>query len=62
MDLVWDVYINDSLKLSTRANRGIGTSKRVSSQATFPGNWKNVLRNDDNNDELFMFLGQECVS
>ena len=39
-----------------------GTRKRVSSHAKLPGNWKNVLRNDDNKDEPFQFLGQECVS
>ena len=33
----------------------------MSSHAKIPGKWKNVLRNDDNNDELFQFLGQECV-
>ena len=29
VDLVWHVYIKDSLKHSTRANRGTGTRKRV---------------------------------
>ena len=53
VDIVWDVYIKDSLKLSTRANRGRGTRKRMSSHA---------LRNDDNKDELLQFLGHECVS
>lgn len=62
VDLVWDVYLKDSLKLSTRANRGTGTRKRVSSHGKLPGNWKNFLRNDDNKDELFQFLGQACVS
>ena len=27
-----------------------------------PGNWKNFLRNDDNKDELFQFVGAESVS
>ena len=27
-----------------------------------PGIWKNVLRNDDNKDEIFRFLGQDRVS
>ena len=30
----------------------------MSSHAKLPGNWKNVLRNDDNKDELFQFLGE----
>ena len=62
VDLVSDVYMKDSLKLYTRANRGTGTRKRVSSHAKLPGNWKNVLRNDDNKDELFQFLGKEHAS
>ena len=62
MGLVWDVYVKDSLKLSTRANRGIGTRKLLSSHAKLPGNWTNFLRNDNNKDELFQFEGQECLS
>ena len=38
------------------------TRKRVTRQAKLLGNWKNVLRIDDNKDELFPFLGQERVS
>ena len=34
----------------------------MSSQAKLPGNWKNVLRNGDNKDELFQLLGQESIS
>ena len=45
-----------------KGNRGRGTRKRVSSHVKLPGNWKKVVRNDDNKDELFLFLGQECVS
>ena len=53
--------MKDSLKLATRANRWTGARKRVSSHAKLPGNWKtNFSRNDDNEDGLFLFLGQEC--
>ena len=47
--LVWVIYIKDSLKLSTRENRGTGTRRRVSANVLLmlPGNWKNFLRNDD---------------
>ena len=34
----------------------------MSRHAKLPGNWKNVIRNDDNKDELFQLLGQERVS
>ena len=43
VDLVWNVYMKDNLTLSTRANRGTGTRKRVSRHAKLPGNWKNKL-------------------
>ena len=56
------MYIKDSMKLSTRGNRGTGTCKRVSANGKLPGNWKNFLRNDDNKGKLFLFLGRECVS
>ena len=62
VDLACNVYMKDSLKLSTRANRGTGARDRVSRHAKLPGKWKNVSRNDDNKDELFQFLGQERVS
>ena len=62
VDLVWVAYQKNSLKLSTRANRGTGTRKRVSSNGKLPGNWKHFLRNDDNKEELFQYLGRECVS
>ena len=35
-----------------KGNRVRGPRERVSSHVKFPGNWKNVLRNDDNKDEL----------
>ena len=34
----------------------------MSRHAKLPGNWKKVIRNDDNKDELFQLLGQERVS
>ena len=34
----------------------------MSSHAKLPGNWKSVLRNDDNKDEPFQFLGEERAS
>ena len=38
MDNACDVYIMDSLKLSTMADRGTGTLKCVSSYVKLPGN------------------------
>ena len=62
VDIVWDVYLKDSLKLSTRESRGTGARRRVSQNVKLPGNWKNFLRNDNNKDELFQFLANECVA
>ena len=51
VDLVCDVYMKDSLKLSTRANRGT----ECLAMPIFQGTGKTTfLRNDDNKDELFL--------
>lgn len=58
LDIVWDEYLKDSLKASTREKRGKGTRKRVLSSAPVPRNWRDFLRVDDNKKELFHFLSQ----
>ena len=42
LDLVWDRYISNSLKKTTRAKRGKGIRRRVVDCATIPGNWSTV--------------------
>ena len=39
VDLVWDVYIADSLKSSTREKRGKGRRRHVASSTMIPKNW-----------------------
>ncbi|QQP58333.1 uncharacterized protein LOC103506659 [Caligus rogercresseyi] len=56
LDLIWDTYLADSLKGSTRAKRGQGVRRRVVAAAAIPGNWQNFLRVDSNKTELFKFL------
>ena len=56
LDIVWDTYIPDSLKESTREKRGQGIRRKVSSQAKLPGNWMDFLRDPLNKEELFTFL------
>lgn len=56
LDLVWDTYLADSLKGSTRAKRGQGVRRHVVANAAIPGNWQNFLRVDSNKTELFRFL------
>ncbi|QQP38995.1 uncharacterized protein LOC103506659 [Caligus rogercresseyi] len=56
LDLIWDTYLADSLKGSTRAKRGQGVRRRLVAAAAIPGNWQNFLRVDSNKTELFKFL------
>ena len=48
VDVVWDVYIPDSLKGSTRQIRGKGIRRRVAPSTRIPKNWKDFLRVDEN--------------
>ena len=59
LDIVWDVYLEDSLKAATRQKRGSGLQKKVIPSATLPDNWKGFLRVDDNKTELFAFLAKK---
>ena len=59
MDVVWDVYREDSFKSTTRERRGTGTRRRVASSAELPKNWKSFLHVGDNKTELFLFLAKE---
>ena len=44
VDIVWDVYKNDSLKASARERRGCGSRRIVLPSAQLPGNWKGFLQ------------------
>ena len=59
VDVVWDVYREDSLKSTTRERRGAGTRRRVTSSSRLPKNWKSFLHVSDNKTELFLFLAKE---
>ena len=56
LDIVWDTYIADSLKESTREKRGKGVRRKVLGQTKLPGNWMDFLRDTKNKKELFAFL------
>jgi len=58
VDLVWDIYKDDSLKGTARAKRGKGLRRHVVGKAALPGNWQNFLRIDSNKRELFNFLSK----
>ncbi|KAK3731849.1 hypothetical protein QZH41_020219, partial [Actinostola sp. cb2023] len=61
LDVVWDEYVENSLKATTRGNRGAGVRRRVAGTNRLPSNWKEFLRVDENKRELFKFLA-ECIS
>lgn len=58
MDIVWDIYIDNSLKSHTRKERVKGTRRRVSADTMLPANWHSFLRCDSNKTELFGFLAE----
>ena len=62
IDVVWDMYIPNSLKATTREKRGTGVRRRVKADTRIPGNWPEFLRNDNNKVELFNFLADELMS
>ena len=61
LDLVWDRYIPNSLKNSTRENRGQGVRRKVTADGVLQKNWNSFLRCDDNKKELFPFLSKAVI-
>ena len=62
LDLVWDRYFDDSLKICTRDKRGAGVRRKVSGNGVLPNNWQTFLRCSENKSELFPFLSKLLVS
>ena len=58
VNLVWNTYMDDSLKGTARAKRGKGVRRHVVGKAALAGNWQNFLRIDSNKRELFSFLSK----
>ena len=56
VDVVWDTYIPNSLKQSTREKRGKGVRRKVEGGTKLPSNWKSFPRDPLNKEELFHFL------
>lgn len=61
LDLVFDVYIDNSLKASTREKRGHGNRIKVSLKSRIPSSWQNFLKDDLNKQELFKLLADHLV-
>lgn len=62
VDIVWDVYLEDSLKATARHRRGLGVRRRVLPDTKLPVNWQSFLRTDSNKTELFQYLAKEAVA
>ena len=61
VDLVWDRYMESTLKSTARAKRGKGIRRRVASGTPIPGNWQDFLRVDSNKTDLFLFLSHALI-
>ena len=61
IDIIWDVYLEDSLKSTARNIRGRGIRRRVAPSNTIPGNWQEFLRLADNKTKVFDFLAHQVV-
>ena len=59
--VVFDIYLENSLKSATRAKRGSGKRLRVVGNTIIPRNWQEFLRVNDNETELFHFLAEGLV-
>lgn len=62
VDLVWDIYNEDSLKNTTRSHRGCGVRRQVSLNSKLPKNWPEFLRNSSNKEELFAILSRYILA
>jgi len=58
VDIIWDRYLSDSLKTTTRESRGAGVRQRLLSDGKFPKNWSSYHRNAANKTELFQYLSR----
>lgn len=56
VDIVWDRYDSNSLKMTAREARGVGIRRHVACDVPIPRNWQAFLRTDMNKTELFSFL------
>ncbi|CAC5423003.1 unnamed protein product [Mytilus coruscus] len=61
VDVVWDTYVENSLKSATREKRRKGIRRRVQAQTNIPKNWHGFLRVDENKRELFQFLSENLA-
>ncbi len=61
IDVIWDVYRNNSIKRDAREKRGIGRVQNVNSSLKIPKNWSSFLSADENKTQLFKLLAEDIV-
>ena len=61
VDIVWDQYLENSLKSQARSKHGKGVRMRVDGATNLLGNWQEFLRIDANKTELFAFLADHIT-
>ena len=62
LDVIYDVYRQDSLKGATGENRGTGIRRRVKLTTHIPENWQSFLRVNENKTELSHLLAEQLHS
>lgn len=61
IDIIWDVYRDDSIKKCARERRGKGARRQVKPSTPIPKNWHSFLRVDQNKEELFHLLSEQLI-
>jgi hypothetical protein len=61
IEVVFDVYYENSLKGETRRKRGIGGRRKLTANSRPPKAWNTFLRCDKNKTELFGFLADKIA-
>ena len=56
IDIVFDVYLENTIKASARAKRGAGKRIKVIASTPLPKNWKMLLHVNENKTELFHLI------
>ena len=62
LDIVWDLYKNNSLKETTRIFRGTGIRTKVEGKTKLPAKFSNFLLHPQNKKELFNLLTEKVAS
>ena len=62
VDVVWDRYLQGSLKDSARSKRGKGIRRRVRPDTRIPGDWTAFLGVEENKERLFLYLARQLTT